>query len=44
MTLAANWNGGTVFLKHTTIDDSLDCSGQDFRAFQCTLGTKPLNV
>lgn len=35
---------GTVFLKHTTIDDSLDCSGQDFRAFQCTLGTKPLNV
>lgn len=36
--------GGTVFLKHTTIDDSLDCSGQDFRAFQCTLGTKPLNV
>lgn len=35
---------GTVFLKNTTIDDSIDCAGQDFRALRCTLGGKPVNV
>jgi trimeric autotransporter adhesin len=35
---------GTVFLKHTAIEDSVDCSDQDIRAFQCTLGGKPFNI
>jgi trimeric autotransporter adhesin len=35
---------GTVFLKHTAIEDSIDCSDQDVRAFQCTLGGKPFNI
>lgn len=36
--------GGSVFLKNTTIDDSLDTTNQDFRAYNCTLGTKSLNA
>jgi len=36
--------GGSVFLKNTTIDDALDVTNQDFRAYNCTLGTKSLNA
>lgn len=36
--------GGSVFLKNTTINDSLDTTNQDFRAYACTLGAKPLNA
>lgn len=35
---------GTVFLKNTTISDSINCAGQSFHALRCTLGGKPLNV
>jgi hypothetical protein len=34
--------GGTVYLKNCTIDNALDTTDQDFRAVDCTLGTKPL--
>jgi len=37
-------NGGSVFLKNTTIVDSVAANGNPFRAQACTLGGKPLNV
>lgn len=36
--------GGTVFLRYATIVDEVGVTNQEFRAFQCTLGTKPFNV
>lgn len=36
--------GGTVFLRNATIVDKVQATNQDFRAWLCTLGTKPLNV
>jgi len=36
--------GGNVFLRYATIVDELTTTNQEFRAFKCTLGTKPFNI